>query len=277
VRLQGLRREGVAQFLREILHGPVSDDLVYRVHRHTSGSPLAVEATVRMLIEERRLEQRGGDFCLVPSAAPLLQGAFDLRAEAERRLSGLGEAEGRAVRAAAVIGEAFWPGALRALGVPNPKEAVASLLKAEIVTRQPMSRFSGYEELTFKQVAVRDAIYGGLPEDERKRLHGLMVPWLEARAERGIVWMAAVAEHLVGAGRLSEAAAHHAEMAKAARAIASWHDAAMHYRRAAELVEDGRRRSEWLAQMTEMLAKIGGDTVRAGDFKVVPRVVPEGL
>ena len=257
--LQGLRREGVAQFLREILKGPVSDDLVYRVHRFTSGNPFAVESTLRMLIEERRLEIRGGDVCLVPSAAPLLQGAFDLAAEVERRLRVLSPVDRRAIEGAAVVGEAFWPGALRALGVPDPGDVVSRLVKSEIVTRRPLSRFADSEELSFSQNVLRDVIHASIPEEERRRLHGLVVPWLEARPERGASWLAAMAEHLDGAGRRREAAACHGELAKAATAISSHCDALLHCERAVELCDDAADKIGYLERSRDTLAVLGKD------------------
>lgn len=269
LRLHGLRREGVAQLLREIVKGPVSEDLVFRMHRHTGGSPLAVEVTLRMLIEERRLDMQGGDYTLVPSAASLLQGAFDLGAEVERRLKTLGDVEREAVRAAALVGDAFWTGALRALGVPNARDVVRRLVKVGLVSRHPLSQFSGFDEYRFKQNSMRDAVYAAITPEERRRLHGLMIPWLESRPERGPVWMAAMAEHLVGAGQPGAAAQRHIQMANAAERLASWQDASMHLRRAAELSTTSGERTALLERMTSMMARAGLPLGPEGAMRIV--------
>ncbi|GMV41516.1 MAG: hypothetical protein AMXMBFR64_32320 [Myxococcales bacterium] len=269
LRLHGLRREGVAQLLREILKGPVSEDLVYRMHRHTGGSPLAVEATLRMLIEERRLDVQGGDYTLVASATPLLQGAFDLSTEVHRRLGTLREGDQAAVRAASVVGDAFWTGALRALGIPNARDVVRRLIKADLVARHPLSQFSGFDEYRFRQNSMRDAVYAAIPAEERARLHGLLVPWLESRPERGPVWRAAMAEHLVGAGQDALAAQHHVEIANAAEQLASWQDASMHLRRAAELSPEPADRTALLERMAAMMARTGVPKGPEGVMRVV--------
>ena len=269
LRLQGLRREGVAQLLREILKAPVSEDLVHRVHRHTGGSPHAVEATLRMLLQERHVELHGSEYALVPSASALLHGAFDATAEVMRRLEALGEVERHAVRAASVVGDAFWTGALRALGIANARDVVRRLIKAQFVARHPMSQFSGFDEFRFKQIGARDAVYGTIPDEERRRLHGLLVPWLESRPERGPVWLAAMAEHLVGAGESARAAEVHLRMADAAERFASWGDASMHVRRAAELADGMSQRAGLLERMADLMARGGGAPPPEGTLRIV--------
>lgn len=132
----------------------------------------------------------------------------------QARLGALDPGVRRALRAASLYGEAFWPSAVTALlgGTPTPAEGwVDALVASELWTRRPSSRFAGEPELAFRNALVREAAYAMLTDGDRAAGHLLAGAWLERSGEREA---AVLARHFELGGDALRAALHRARAAE---------------------------------------------------------------
>src|SRR5215207_1631147 len=87
----------------------------------------------------------------------------------------------RVLRAASVLGETVWPGALRML-LDVPERQVdgwlEELVALEWIVRQPQSRRAGEAEYDFRHALLRDTAYGSLTAEDRALGHRLAGEWL---------------------------------------------------------------------------------------------------
>ncbi len=84
------------------------------------------------------------------------------------------------IRAASVLGQVFWTGAISALVEREAAQDLTELQAAEIVTKHIASRVSGEEEWSFRQTLVRDTAYASIVEEDRASLHQVAGSWLES-------------------------------------------------------------------------------------------------
>jgi tetratricopeptide (TPR) repeat protein len=114
------------------------------------------------------------------------------------------------VQDAAVVGAAFWPGALAAPCGRTQAEvdaAVDDLAARGVVVEEPASRLAGHRELTFGHALYREVAYGRLPRLARARRHLAAGRWLEeAAGDRATEHAGAIAHHFDRAVELAEEA-----------------------------------------------------------------------
>jgi tetratricopeptide (TPR) repeat protein len=126
------------------------------------------------------------------------------------RLDGLDPADKTLLHDAAVIGKAFWLGAVSSLGAADATQAEQRLHELErrrFVRRARRSSVGGEAEYAFLHVLVRDVAYGQIPRAARAVKHRIAAEWiaslgadrLEDRAEL-------LAYHYVSALELARAA-----------------------------------------------------------------------
>ncbi len=110
----------------------------------------------------------------------------------------------RVLRAAAVFGQVFWTGGVRALlGADSEVELdLAELERSEAITRQPQSRIAGHEEWIFRQALVREAAYASVLDEDRAEMHLAAGAWLESV---GDVDLGLIARHADAGGDLPRA------------------------------------------------------------------------
>jgi len=171
-----------------------------RIAQRSEGNPFFVEE----LVEARRR----GD--------PLPQ---SLLATVQMRLDALSEPTRRVLRAASVLGERFWAGAIEALlGGGDDLDVPAELarLEREGIVEPATATIAGARALRFTHDLVREASYAMLTDEDARRGHRLAAEWLEAHARPD---PAVLADHLDRAGQQEDAAPHH--VAAAARALAA--------------------------------------------------------
>jgi hypothetical protein len=129
-----------------------------------------------------------------------------IEAMLQARLQELGAADRRLLRAASVLGETFWTGAVVALlddgGAPDA--ALGRLIDDELVDRRRESRLAGQEELAFRHALLREAAYATLTTADRVEQHRRAAVWLESAGEHD---PAVLAEHWERAGVNDRAAA----------------------------------------------------------------------
>ena len=177
---------------------------------------------------------------------------------------------------AAVIGAAFWRGALEALGVEGGavvEESLVELANRQLVrhVRQPL--LDGEEEYAFAHGMMREVAYGELPRGVRARKHAAFARWLEDKVGgRGRGDLSDVlAGHFAAAAELARAVGDGALDASATEAAVAYlgvsgdhalgldvHAAARHYRRALELAgPDHAARPSLLSRSAEALFQEG--------------------
>ena len=88
--------------------------------------------------------------------------------------------EKAALQAAAVIGRAFWPSAVRELlGGDEPDFRL--LEQRDFIRRRPGSSLEGEREFVVKHALTREVAYGSLTRRGRSRMHADFASWLERR------------------------------------------------------------------------------------------------
>jgi tetratricopeptide (TPR) repeat protein len=125
---------------------------------------------------------------------------------AQARLEALAGEERLLLRAASVLGEVFWAGAVAAL-VGEPAPAVTARLEAlverEVLVERPGGRFPGEREFAFRHAFLRDGAHGMLTAEDRRAGHRLAGEWL---AGQPLPEPLVVADHFERAGEPARAA-----------------------------------------------------------------------
>ncbi|MFL5847185.1 MAG: nuclear transport factor 2 family protein [Solirubrobacteraceae bacterium] len=157
--------------------------LAQRVLETTEGNPLFLGETLRMLADQGVLRREGdtwiagdvGDFTMPPTINALLSA----------RIQALEPDERSVVERAAVIGHAFYRGAVAELAPepvrPQVDGALETLGRKEMV-RPEDEWWLDEQVFRFHHVLIRDAAYGSLLKEARAELHERFAVWLEAKA-----------------------------------------------------------------------------------------------
>jgi predicted ATPase len=220
-----------------------------------AGNPLFIEQLAAALAES-------GD----PDAAL----PTTIRGIIAARLDALPPAERSVLLDAAVAGRVFWRGALeRMTAEPDAlTDALAQLVRRELITRQTASAFEGHEQYTFNHVLVRDVAYELLPRAARRERHRETALFFEeATGEFGEA-ETALARHWRDAGEPEHAVAYFVAAAQAAeRGWAKQHAADL-YREALRIVpaEDDTRR-----ELTRRLALAEAASYHVHDARLLER------
>ncbi len=205
VSLAPLSDDDTARLIDFLIGGPRIDaarqaELLARA----GGNPLYAEQYVQMLAEH------GADQVLPPPES--------IQAIIAARLDALPPDDKRLLQDAAVIGKAFWPGAIYALGGgtarPGPdadlhlsqlEVALHRLERKQFVRRHRWSSLSGQDEYAFSHVVVRDVAYAQIPRPARMEAHLRAADWIETVA-RPAEQAEMVAHHYLAALHLAHAA-----------------------------------------------------------------------
>lgn len=216
IALQPLTDAETGRLIAQLLEGAVLPTMTEaQLLERVRGNPLYVEEFVRLLVDAGLLERRGARGVLAELAD--LPVPETVQATIAARLDTLPPAWKTLLKAAAVIGETFWVGALTDIGDLDERavrEGLRELAHKELVHPVARSSISGEAEYVFAHSLVRDVAYGQIPRAERAEKHRAAAHWLER----------------VQGPRITEAAehvAHHYVAAlELARAVGTAHDAA---------------------------------------------------
>jgi class 3 adenylate cyclase len=150
------------------------------------GNPLYAEQYARMLAE-------GADPEALPETVQgIVAARLDLLAPEEKSL----------LQEAAVLGRAFWPGAVGA-----DDERLRGLVRKEFVRRERRSSIAGETEYAFAHALVRDVAYGQIPRASRAEKHRRAAEWISSLpADRAVDRSALLAHHYAAALELAQAA-----------------------------------------------------------------------
>ena len=203
VALVPLSDRQTARLIAALLGQPaVPADVQGLLLERAGGNPLYAEEFVRLLTDRDLLVRRGRSVRL----APLGEIPFPETVQAliAARLDTLTPARKALLQDAAVVGRAFWPGALAAMGgldEPSVEAALRELARTELVRQAAAPSIQGQAEYTFWHALVRDVAYGQIPRAGRARRHRAAAAWLEGRADPEVV-----AHHYTRALELARAA-----------------------------------------------------------------------
>jgi class 3 adenylate cyclase/tetratricopeptide (TPR) repeat protein len=262
VLLEPLSSEEAERFF-EGLGVRLDERLRRRVLAAADGNPLFLEEMVAMV-------EHGGDVAVLPPTIHALLAA---------RLDQLPAGERAVLERAAIEGQVFHWGALRAL-LPDEPELSArlqALVRKELLSHE-RPRFEGEDAFRFRHLLIRDAAYEALPKRTRAELHERFARWLDQHGGALVEREELVGYHLeqsyryateLGAAdaRALEAAARAADLLTVAgrRALTRGDMAAAAglLRRAAALLEiDPPRRLELLPELGRAF-RFAGDAAGA--------------
>jgi class 3 adenylate cyclase/tetratricopeptide (TPR) repeat protein len=252
-----------AEESERFVEGLLDERLRRRVLAAAEGNPLFLEEMVAMV-------EQGGDVAVLPPTIHALLAA---------RLDQLPAGERAVLERAAIEGQVFHWGALRAL-LPDEPELSArlqALVRKELL-RHERPQFEGDDAFRFRHLLIRDAAYEALPKRTRAELHERFARWLDQHGGALVEREELVGYHLEQSYRysteLGAADAHALEVAARAaglltvagrRAFArgDMAAAAALLRRAAALLEiDPPRRLELLPELGRAY-RFAGDAASA--------------
>ena len=155
-------------------------DLAERLTASAEGNPLYVEEMLRMLVDEGKLVDDGGQWRATTDLSELRVPAT-IEALLAARIDRLGDGEQDVVEGASVIGQEFWLGAVCDLLPETEQPFVTSQLRT-LERKQFVARggqeFIGEEGYRFAHILVRDVAYARLLKESRAQMHERFAHWL---------------------------------------------------------------------------------------------------
>ena len=276
--------------MRELLRGLVpglSDNLAARILDRAEGIPLYAVETVRMLLDEGRIERIGESYRLVGEATELSV-PTSLQALIAARLDSLDPPDRALLQAASVMGKTFTVDALVEISGEDPKTLegrLRALVRRELLTLEADPRSPERGQYGFVQGLIREVAYGGLARRDRRRLHLAAARYFETLDDEGIA--AVLAEHYLSAyqahpeGPEGDAVAAQARVAlrgaaERAMSLGSYPQALTYLEQALEVTSDPAER----AQLHQAAGGAGNRVARdegatIGHFKAALEIVSQ--
>ncbi|MEA2477448.1 MAG: hypothetical protein QOC87_1647 [Actinomycetota bacterium] len=184
ISLEPLTADDISMLIENLLEdAQLPESLRRNIAQAAEGNPLYVEEILRMLIDEKILQQEDGKWRTVGdietlSIPPTVQ------ALVAARLDRLAPNEQAVTQRAAIIGKLFWWGAVSELSPVALRTRVGhylqSLIRKELVFPDE-SNFAGEDAFRFGHIMIRDAAYQGMPKELRADLHEQFAHWLEVK------------------------------------------------------------------------------------------------
>ena len=149
-----------------------------RIAEAAEGHPLYAEEITGLLVDEGRLVLKEGgwvatsdltDVPVPPTISALLAARLDRLPAGERRLLDL----------ASVMGQIFYPAAVRSLGEGQDIGAELGALVRRQFIRQERSDLAETDAMAFRHLLIRDAAYDAVPKSARAEWHERFAAWLD--------------------------------------------------------------------------------------------------
>ncbi len=262
--------------MRDLLRGLVPglpDSVANGILERAEGIPLYAVETVRMLLDEGRIERIGDSFRPVGEAQPLSIPA-SLHGLIAARLDGLDPADRSLLQAASVMGKTFSLDAAADVSGEDRETLISrlrSLVRRELLTLEADPQSPERGQYGFVQALIREVAYGGLGRRDRRRLHLAAARHFETLGDDGIAGV--LAEHYVAAyqaqpdGPEGDAVAAHARVAlhgAAERAVSlgSYNQAASYFEQALEVTSNPDEQAQLHTQAGDAGRLAGGNPER---------------
>jgi predicted ATPase/class 3 adenylate cyclase len=159
-----------------------------RIAEVAEGNPLFVEETLRMLVDEGRLEPRNGGW-VVAGDLSAISIPPTINAILTARLDRLGPMERAVIERASIVGRVFsWSAVSELCSAEIRSEVInhlQSLTRKELI--QPERTERQEDAFRFAHALVREAVYAAIPKAVRAELHERLAELIEteARARAG--------------------------------------------------------------------------------------------
>ena len=233
----------VAEVLKKVDNVPIS--LRELIIEHAEGNPYYIEEMIRMLVEDGIIIKQEPVWHIQPNRINDLRIPSTLTGIIQARLDSLPKVERNILQQASVVGRVFWDDAVtyinhgRPFGNGNIAQYLESLQIREMVFQRKPSAFSDALEYIFKHGIFRDVAYETVLLRHRKKYHGLVANWLiDQRRDRVVEMSGLIANHLVKAGRSTEAIDYFQQAAEIAARKYSNEEAVDLYQQALELTPE---------------------------------------
>ncbi|MGC4867445.1 ATP-binding protein [Micromonospora sp. DT53] len=253
ITLTGFSRDEVAALMARTAGREPEAGMVDEVHRRTGGNPFFVEQTARLWHADDAVD----------AIAP------GVREAVRRRLAQLPAAVVEALTVAAVLGREFHRQVLAACAAA-PAAQIDRLLDRAVTARLVVARGGG--RFAFAHDLVRETLYDGLADDDRRARHGAVVRAVDDLRElTDRLIPADLARHAYLAGPALDRARVATLLVAAGRdafARLAGDEASVHFRRALEVVED-------LTQRVRILVEFAESHYHHADRKEVTRLLTE--
>ncbi|MEA2536037.1 MAG: hypothetical protein QOF11_271 [Chloroflexota bacterium] len=198
--LDPLPPAAMAELLGTLAPG-IPRNVAERILDRAEGVPLYAIETLRMLVDRGALEAVDGIY-QVRNRLERLAVPDTLQALVAARLDGLSAGDRTLIRDAAVIGHAFRPAALAAVGETTTaalESGLARLVQRELLVQETDERDPGRGTYRFVERLVREVAYGSLSLRDRRDRHLAAAAYCEALDDPDL--QGAVASHMLAAYR----------------------------------------------------------------------------
>jgi class 3 adenylate cyclase/tetratricopeptide (TPR) repeat protein len=197
--LEPLPEEVVRAILDSLVPG-LPDDAASRIATRAEGIPLYAVETVRMLLQDGRLEAVNGSFRPVGDLSSLAVPST-LQALIAARLDALDSTDRSLLQQASVLGQSFTMPALAAISGERDglDERLMGLVRRELLVLDADPRSPERGQYSFVQALVRDVAYNTLSKRDRKVVHLAAGEYYESLGDEEIV--DATAMHFLDAYR----------------------------------------------------------------------------
>jgi class 3 adenylate cyclase/tetratricopeptide (TPR) repeat protein len=271
--LEPLSDEVIREILASLVPG-LPDATVAQIVARAEGIPLYAVETIRMLLQDGRLEQENGVYRPIGDLSTLAVPAT-LHALIAARLDALDASDRSLLQYASVLGQTFTLQGLKAVtGQGDDLEArLYALVRRELLTLDTDPRSPERGQYGFVQALVRDVAYGTLTKRDRKVVHLAAGEHFESLLDDEII--DATAAHYLDAYRSApddpdadQIRAHAAELlqraAERATSLGSHEQAVRFLELALEVTPEADRQSQLLRQTGEAAGRAGNYDVAEG-------------
>lgn len=261
IALRGLSSADVEAYVATVTGSPPTAEIVRRLHEITAGNPFFVGEVARLLLaDEGRVvfdEAIKDPFIRIPE---------EVRALIRRRVAGLAAEAVEVLRIAAVIGREFDLHVLQLTSRLSPARLLDVLDEAVavgVVAELPGTA----RRYAFAHELVRETLYDDLPPTRRLALHNEVGRLLEnVYGDDLAPHLSEISRHLYLAAPLGDVGRALEYLVRAgdhASGLFAYEEAAIHYRRALELLAQAPDTSG--EERTELLLRLGDAQWRSGD------------
>jgi tetratricopeptide (TPR) repeat protein len=166
-----LTKRACERLVTQVLGSKVDAPQAARIVERAAGNPLFLEELIRAAAD-------GKSNTLPETVLTMIQARLERLDATSRRL----------LRAASILGEQFWPAAVKEVlgGAPGLEASLGELLSHELIVQRRGSRFPTQAEYAFRHVLLRDAAYEMLSPKERRAGHRTAGRWLEQQGEQDV-------------------------------------------------------------------------------------------